>query len=163
MRAWFDRKRKQYEGKNTWKADKKASFALLVETFDQLADDKQEEVQQPLPLFPEMDHVGTIHEPEQFVDEIEEGESHTEEQVEQVAEDLSQPVSHDSEPEEKEWMDMMSKVWDFVRLNHREPLAMFTNEVQCAEWLKAQKEALRQNVLSESHREELLHLRDYLC
>ena len=63
---------------------------------------------------------------------------------------------------ESRWMMMLDEIWKFVKLNHREPLAMFTVEVEFAEWLNAQKKALHQGILSDNQRSELMKLRDFL-
>lgn len=62
----------------------------------------------------------------------------------------------------KEWKEKMQLVWQFVRDNGREPLEMFTAEVEMARWLKIQKQACRQNALPAELKSELLQLRDYL-
>ena len=72
-----------------------------------------------------------------------------------------QDTSIDGENESR-WMMMLDEIWKFVKLNHREPLAMFTVEVEFAEWLNAQKKALRQGILSDNQRIELMKLRDFL-
>ena len=212
IRGWFDRKRKQFEGDNSWKEDKRASFSKLVEKFDQLiAEEKRDlpEVKQPLPLFPELDTSESIPAEEvSMVNDVfgpttedEPGEvqnTEIEEKVQDSIEDdssldlPSQEVGGDDgsdhvlpedgeqptleqaeavlqvqdslidEVNESQWMMMMDEIWKFVKLNHREPLAMFTVEVEYAEWLDKQKIALHQCTLSDNQRSEILKLRDFL-
>ena len=211
MRGWFDRKRKQFDGDNTWKEEKRASFSKLVEKFDQLVADEKKalpEVKQPLSLFPDIDSsetvpandapmVNDVFEP---TVEVAPGNLPNTEILEKEQDaikedtnlDSSQEVSNNDDPEniiledgknqltehtetvqqmqdtsidgenESRWMMMLDEIWKFVKLNHREPLAMFTVEVEFAEWLNAQKKALRQGILSDNQRSELMKLRDFL-
>ncbi len=203
MRIWFDRKRKQFEGSNSWKDEKKASFAQLVDRFDQLLEkDDEPKDQNPLPLFPENEDtpsetqfdkdeteslgasqvvipvVGddaevnekeTIDEQEQEfipsnedVEEVPVGVKEDQQIVDDVPEEQQLCENLKDDTDDSKWMEMMSKVWEFVKINNREPLAMFTVEVEYAEWLKEQKMALRNDELPDSQRCELLKLRDFL-
>lgn len=212
MRVWFDRKRKQFEGNNSWKEEKRASFSKLVEKFDQLvAEEKKDlpEVKQPLPLFPEMDPIESIPASEvsmvdgEFEPKVvsESGDVQNTEIAEMSQDSIeddsnldlsSQEAFKNDEPynvipedgehssleqtetvhhmqdslidevNESQWMMMMAEIWKFVKINHREPLAMFTVEVEYAEWLNKQKVALHQGVLSVNQRSEIIKLRDFL-
>lgn len=61
-----------------------------------------------------------------------------------------------------EWPWMCAIVLDFVCRNNREPLAMFTAEVELAYWLATQKRAMREGSLSETQKESLMEIRDKL-
>ena len=63
---------------------------------------------------------------------------------------------------EEEWQWMCANVMDFVRKNGREPLEMFTVEVELAAWLATQKEAMHQMKLHEDQCAKLLEIRDFL-
>ena len=65
-------------------------------------------------------------------------------------------------PSLADWDDMLQKVRDFITQNRREPLAMFTVEVQLANWLASQKRAMHEEALSPEQKAALLDLRDML-
>ncbi len=72
------------------------------------------------------------------------------------------PEEEDMLQREEEWQWMCANVMDFVRKNGREPLEMFTAEVELAAWLATQKEAMRQMKLNEDQCAKLLEIRDFL-
>ncbi|MBO4850440.1 MAG: hypothetical protein J5529_05995 [Prevotella sp.] len=81
----------------------------------------------------------------------------------------SQDVLEENLPEEEailerdeEWEWMCANVMEFARQNGREPLEMFTAEVDLAAWLATQKEAMRQLKLSNDQCRKLLEIRDFL-
>ena len=57
---------------------------------------------------------------------------------------------------------MLERVRDFITQNAREPLAIFTVEVQLANWLAAQKRAMHEEGISPEQTAALLQLRDLL-
>ena len=61
-----------------------------------------------------------------------------------------------------EWTWMCANVMDFVSQNNREPLEMFTAEVELASWLIAQKSAMRKGLLSDTQKKALMEIRDKL-
>lgn len=72
------------------------------------------------------------------------------------------PEEEEMQRQEAEWQWMCANVMDFVRKNSREPLEMFTAEVELAAWLATQKEAMRQKKLHEDQCAKLLEIRDFL-
>ena len=73
------------------------------------------------------------------------------------------PLFEDAMPEnDVEWSWMCSNVREFVIQNKREPLEMFTAEVDLASWLQAQKEAMHKQLLTEGQIKNLLDIRNLL-
>ena len=212
LRAWFMRKKNEWEGNNSWSDQKREDFAKLVARYEEIirAGQPLEIPMTPQPLAPE-----NLESPENPENPASPASPETPENPESPV-SLETPVSPaipdspaspapsvspashplipdnagttlapPSSPEEDafevfaesdsgehpmvfetpslaDWDDMLQKVRDFITQNRREPLAMFTVEVQLANWLASQKRAMHEEALSPEQKAALLDLRDML-
>ena len=111
-----------------------------------------------------MEETPIVSKPQEALSSEEEVSVATELQETLSSEAVEETIPEDEEmlQREEEWQWMCSNVMDFVRKNGREPLEMFTAEVELAAWLATQKEAMHQMKLNEDQCAKLLEIRDFL-
>ena len=150
LRAWFMRKRNEWEGNNTWSDEKRQAFAALVARYEEIVKESQP---QPLPITPDIPGIpgspGSPGSPD----------------IPDSPDNPGIPSFSDSPSSPgipSDWLAMLERVRDFITQNAREPLAMFTVEVQLANWLAAQKRAMHEEGISPEQTAALLQLRDLL-
>ena len=168
LAAWFLRKRKEWEGENNWLPRKREAFSQLITKCDSLLNasptlimevEDTEKVSTPYEGL--MPSVETPAE-ELLKEELLQEEQPQEEQPQEdpLKEEVVVPIQ--DEQVVADWENRWQAVKAFVEKNGREPLEMFTVEVNLAQWLSQQKNLMRQGSLNEQQRSAMLLIRDLL-